>query len=347
VCDQVVARGATYSKLFSLLASHCSGGEKYPSRAGARSREISFLDSSPLTPQESGRGRGGPSPCRGARIGLEPDLRRRARALPGMRTRLGGARMDVEGVKGGGAARHAPARGHGPLEALEGPHAPMPAPARPPASQGTAQAASVLPPCCRSRQAQATPRPGARRRAERLAALWARRAVLGGAGWKEYNSYFLPTPHLSSPRPRNASAEANELEGARSDLPAADLTGRTEGGGWMAGNRVVNFHPRAQRGGRLAVLGEARARRLEGRRAHFRKPCGFAARSPRGLYPPPTASPVRPAGARRSRRAVPPSRTLLGHPARVDRALSLGFDRPGCRETAHHCKVARFSRFLQ
>ncbi len=52
-----------------------------------------------------------------------------------------------------------------------------------------------------------------------------------GAGCKEYNCYFPPTPHLSSPWPRTASAEADELEGVRSDLPAADPTRRTEGGG--------------------------------------------------------------------------------------------------------------------
>jgi hypothetical protein len=66
-----------------------------------------------------------------------------------------------KGVKGGGAARSAPARGHGPLEALEGPHARVPAPARPLASQGTATSGERLAPPCRSRQAQATSRPGA------------------------------------------------------------------------------------------------------------------------------------------------------------------------------------------
>ncbi len=47
-----------------------------------------------------------------------------------------------------------------------------------------------------------------RRRAERLAVPRARRAVLEDARCKEYNSYFLPTPHLSSPRPRTMSWRA-------------------------------------------------------------------------------------------------------------------------------------------
>ena len=84
----------------------------------------------------------------------------------------------------------------------------------------------------------------------------------------------------------------------------------------MAGNRVVNFHPRAQRGGRLAVLGGARARRPEGRRAHLCKPVGFACGLPGvALRPPPPAA--SPSGAwRRIGRGVPPSRTLLGYPRR-------------------------------
>ncbi len=57
------------------------------------------------------------------------------------------------------------------------------------------------------------------RKAERLAAPRARRAVLGGARCKEYNSHFLPTSHLSSPRPSTMSAGADELKGARSAWP--------------------------------------------------------------------------------------------------------------------------------
>jgi hypothetical protein len=88
----------------------------------------------------------------------------------------------------------------------------------------------------------------------------------------------------------------------------------------MAGNRVVNFHPRARRGGRLTVLGGARARRPEGRRAHFRKPVGFAVRPPGdgALLAPAGSVPVR-------RRALDrEGRPALPHPpwppSRVDRA---------------------------
>ncbi len=88
----------------------------------------------------------------------------------------------------------------------------------------------------------------------------------------------------------------------------------------MAGNRVVNFHPRARRGGRLAVLDGARARRSEGRSAHLCKPVGFAVRPPGdgALLVPAGSVPVhREAVEQEARPALPhPPRP----PSRVDRA---------------------------
>jgi len=73
---------------------------------------------------------------------------------------------------------------------------------------------------------------------------------------------------------------------------------------------------------------------LEQRSAHLCVGCANTMRSPCGLHPPPTASPIRQAHARRSRRAVPPSRTLLGHRARVAHARSRGPDQQSLQRGA-------------
>jgi len=96
--------------------------------------------------------------------------------------------------------------------------------------------------------------------------------------------------------------------------------------GWIAGNRPVDFPPSQPRGSAWLDLGErwgrrAPARRTGVRRAHLSVACGNACGLP-GAAPPPTASPVRPARAGRSGRALRPSRTLPRHPARVDRAAA-------------------------
>ncbi len=79
-------------------------------------------------------------------------------------------------------------------------------------------------------------------------------------------------------------------------------------------------------------------RRAAVRRAHLCKPCGFAARSPRGAAPADGVPPV--LAARGRRRALQPSRTLPGHPARLDRAGVPGRVCTRCRARARSAAAA-------
>lgn len=98
----------------------------------------------------------------------------------------------------------------------------------------------------------------------------------------------------------------------------------------MAGNRDVNFTPPLGRslpcGTGARREGPALARRPDqGQRRTFANPAGLRRGLP-GWSPPPTATP---SGAlRRIGRRVPPSQTLPGHPARVDRARDAARARP-------------------
>ena len=131
-----MSRGDTYSKPFSLLVSDCLRIEKSPSRAGARSREISFLDSYPLTPYDFGPDGEGLDPSQDTHKELSELARGHG---PLCQARGPGQDRPGRASRRLGWQGRASAREHGLLEVLEAPHAPGPSHERPPASQRTAQ----------------------------------------------------------------------------------------------------------------------------------------------------------------------------------------------------------------